>query len=382
MSREQLRRFLPYSSCMMYRRTSSYVVVTVLTMACRGPDVRPMDTGVAGSSVAVQGGDTAFTPGDTVVLASASGPSELSTANDSSRPLASLPRGATPKKSPAAPAAPAASATRTAVPVPVVAPDTQPSVIRVTAPVDSTAPTPPAKIREPEPRVVSDTLVPPAPLPFSPGERLEYQVKFGSISVGKAVLEVVGIDTVRGIPAMHIRLRVEGKMGFLGVKDRYESWVDTRTMSSLRYIQDIDQATYERERHYEIYPDRQTYHEKGKKERPSVAAPLDDASFLFFLRSIPLALGETYSFDRYFKPDRNPVRVAVLRKEKVRVPAGTFSTVVVRPIIKTTGLFSEGGKAEVWFTDDDSRLVVQLKTQMKIGSLNLFLRKVQRAPAP
>ena len=96
------------------------------------------------------------------------------------------------------------------------------------------------------------------------------------------------------------------------------------------------------------------------------------------MRSIPLALGQTYSFDRYFKPDRNPVRVVVLRSEKVKVPAGTFSTVVVRPIIKTTGLFSEGGKAEVWFSDDDARLLVQLKTQTRVGSLNLFLRKVQR----
>jgi|GEM_PF-560237 len=356
---------------MMYRRTSNCLVVTVLTMACSGPDVRPMDTSRVVSSAAAEGVDTTFTPGDTGVV---------TTANDAPRPVDSLPKPTAPKKSPSRPAG---SVTRsTPVPAPVVAPDTQPPVIRPAAPIDTPATPPAAKIAESERPVARDTVVSPPPVPFAPGERLEYQVKFGSISVGKAVLEVVGVDTVRGIPAMHIRLRVEGKMGFIGVKDRYESWVDTRTMSSLRYIQDIDQATYERERHYEIYPDRQTYHEKGKKERPSVAAPLDDASFLFFLRSIPLALGETYSFDRYFKPDRNPVRVVVLRREKVRVPAGTFSTVVVRPIIKTTGLFSEGGKAEVWFADDESRLLVQLKTQMKIGSLNLFLRKVQRAPVP
>lgn len=218
-------------------------------------------------------------------------------------------------------------------------------------------------------------------LPFAPGERLEYQVKFGAISVGSATLEVMQMDTIRGIPAMHVVMRVKGSLGFVGVDDRYESWFDPRTMASLRYVQDIDEASYERKRHYEIYPDRPSYHEKGKKELPSVAAPLDDASFLFFMRSIPLALGQTYSFDRYFKPDRNPVRITVLRREKVKVPAGTFSTLVVRPIIKAGGLFSEGGKAEVWFSDDDARLVVQLKTQMRIGSLNLYLRKVQLAPA-
>lgn len=216
-------------------------------------------------------------------------------------------------------------------------------------------------------------------LPFAPGEQLEYQVKFGSVSVGKAVMEVIGVDTVRGIPALHIRLRVEGKLAFVSVKDLYESWIDTRTMSSLRYTQDIDEANYERERHYEIYPERKTYHEQGKKELPSVAAPLDDASFLFFLRTIPLVVGQTLSFDRYFKPDRNPVKASVMRKERITVPAGKFETIVIRPVIKTSGLFSEGGRAEVWFADDESRILVQLKTQMKVGSLNLFLRKIKRA---
>ena len=43
------------------------------------------------------------------------------------------------------------------------------------------------------------------------------------------------------------------------------------------------------------------------------------ASFLYFLRTIPLDVGETYTFDRYFRPDRNPVTIKVLRTERIRV---------------------------------------------------------------
>ena len=32
----------------------------------------------------------------------------------------------------------------------------------------------------------------------------------------------------------------------------------------------------------------------------------------------------------------------MLRKERVRVPAGTFNAIVLQPIIKTSGIFSEG----------------------------------------
>jgi hypothetical protein len=55
--------------------------------------------------------------------------------------------------------------------------------------------------------------------------------------------------------------------------------------------------------------------------------------------------------------------------------------VVVRPIIKAKGVFSENGRAEVWLTDDDRRLMVQLKSHLKFGSLSLYLRSYQ-APRP
>ena len=43
-------------------------------------------------------------------------------------------------------------------------------------------------------------------------------------------------------------------------------------------------------------------------------------------------------------------------------------------MIKTSGIFAEGGQAELWLTDDAKRMMVQLKSRMSIGSLNLFLR--------
>jgi hypothetical protein len=101
---------------------------------------------------------------------------------------------------------------------------------------------------------------------------------------------------------------------------------------------------------------------------------LDDISFLYFVRTLPLEVGQTYTFPRYFREDGNPVVLKVLRKEKVSVPVGTFETIVVQPIIQTSGLFGDGGKAEVYFTDDDQRILVQMKSKVPVlKSLNLVL---------
>ena len=213
-----------------------------------------------------------------------------------------------------------------------------------------------------------------AAVPFGFGERAEYSVKYGPFGVGRASTEVFRLDTIRGRESWHILFQVRGGIPGFRVDDRMESWMDTQTLASLRFRQDMSEGSHERERIFEIFPDQGVYQEDQKEPQPTVTLPLDDGSFLFFIRTIPLEVGSEYSFDRYFRPDRNPVRIQVLRREKIRVPAGEFETVVIRPIIKARGVFSEGGRAEVWLTDDSLRLMVQLKTHMKLGSLSLFLR--------
>jgi hypothetical protein len=68
------------------------------------------------------------------------------------------------------------------------------------------------------------------------------------------------------------------------------------------------------------------------------------------------------------------VRIRVLRKERIKVPAGTFDAIVLQPIIKTSGIFSEGGQAEIWLSDDEKRIMLQMKSRLSFGSLNLYLR--------
>jgi hypothetical protein len=221
-------------------------------------------------------------------------------------------------------------------------------------------------------------LAPRKVVPFDTGEKLTFDVRFSGIKVGTGRMEVVGTQEVRGREAWHTRFTVKGGIPFYKVNDRMESWIDTRTFESLRFVQDLEEGTRDAERFYEIYPERATFSEQaGKgapKFAPSVDNPLDDAAFMYFVRTIPLEVGKTYDFNRYFRPDRNPVQIRVLRRETIKVPAGTFNTIVIQPIIKSKGLFSEKGHAEMWLTDDPRRLLVQMKTDLSIGSLNLYLR--------
>ena len=210
-----------------------------------------------------------------------------------------------------------------------------------------------------------------------PGERMSYDVKFGALTVGKGRIEVLGVEEVRGRPAWHTVFTMRGGVPLYRVDDRMESWIDAETFASLRSVKRTREGRFRRDRRVEFFPDERTFVEgdTGGTPKPSVAQPLDEGSFLFFLRTVALTVGERYEFDRYYKPDRNPVTIRVLRRERVETPAGTFETVVLQPVIKTRGIFSEKGRAEVWITDDERRLVVKVKADLSFGSLSMHLRE-------
>ena len=219
----------------------------------------------------------------------------------------------------------------------------------------------------------------PAVVPFGPGERANYQVRLAGVNVGRGSMEVLGIKTVDGRPTYHTRFRVAGGVPLARVDDNFESWIDVAGLFSRRFKQDQKEVRFERSRAFDFFPERRTFRRtdgSGETGTLPTDQPLDDVSFLYFARTLPLKVGETYTLNQYFKESGNPVVLQVLRRETIRVPAGTFPTIVVRPIIRTKGLFSQGGEAEVFFSDDARRIVVQMKSKVPVvGNLTLHLQE-------
>jgi hypothetical protein len=224
--------------------------------------------------------------------------------------------------------------------------------------------------------------------PFGIGELLEYDIKFSGkptlgreIHVGNGSMEVLPMDTVRGKETWHTMFRLSGGIPFYRVNDKYEAWADVHTLASLRFFQDIDEGSYEPKRHFEIFPERREFIEGEKPPQESVEHPVDDGFLLYFIRTVPLRVGLDTAINDYFKADRNPIRIKVVRREKVKVPAGEFNAIVIEPTIKTNGIFKEGGKASIWLSDDENHIMLQMKSRVSsLGSLNVYLKSFRPSP--
>jgi hypothetical protein len=215
-----------------------------------------------------------------------------------------------------------------------------------------------------------------AAVPYGPGELATYQVRLGALNVGQGAMQVMGLEMVDGRQTYRTRFTLAGGIPFARVDNRFESWIDVNGLFSRRFFQDQKEVRFTRRRTFEFFPERRAYRVVGSNETGTLPTnrPLDEVSFLYYVRTLPLRVGESYTFDQYYREDGNPVVLHVLRRETVRVPAGTFNTIVVRPVIKTRGLFGEGGDAEVYFTDDSRRILVQMRSRVPVvGSLTLHL---------
>jgi hypothetical protein len=223
------------------------------------------------------------------------------------------------------------------------------------------------------------------PVPFRVGEQLVYdlRLKLGMVGLGRVGtgrMIVAGVETVRGRPAYHLIFAVQGGTIGFRVDDRYESWVDTVTCASLRHTQRIREGGYHRNTSYEMFPERSTYAKNGGDEQRSVSLPLDDGSFIYYVRALALDAGERREVARYFKPAQNPVVLVASRRDSVNVPAGRFDAVVVQPTIPAVGLFAAGGRAEMWMSRDARQLMVRMVTHVSFGTLELTLRSIQEGP--
>lgn len=220
---------------------------------------------------------------------------------------------------------------------------------------------------------------------FSVPERLQYDLTWTGVKAGEAVLEVKDdgpniqfISKATSAKWVSVFYRVEDivvstlKKG--GNKDFHEKFIG----APYNYRLKIREGRHVRDKEltFDHTARKVTYINHIDKE--TVEAEVNNSTFdalssFYFARTVPLEVGKSVYIDVYDSKKLYKVEVQVLKKETIETELGTFKTILIKPIMKSEGIFYKKGDILIWVTDDEKRLPVLIKTKVLVGNIKATL---------
>jgi hypothetical protein len=207
-----------------------------------------------------------------------------------------------------------------------------------------------------------------ASLPFFIGEHLTFRLRAGTLgTVGEGTMRVEGPVDVRGRSTYVLGFDFHSRVGPVRVADRTRSWLDPLRMVAMRFEKHERHPLSEHDEAVDLFPaERRWQAEGGRSGRTPTDDPLDELSFLYFIRTLPLAPDAVYTFGRHFETDRNPVTVRVLKRERISVGAGEFPAVLVEMRVRDPRRYRGEGVIRIHLSDDRCRLPLRIESRMPV----------------
>ena len=226
--------------------------------------------------------------------------------------------------------------------------------------------------------------------PYSPGERLVYDVKVGGTVAAKGVLSVGNPRRWRGkstLPFLGELTSVDFWKNAYPVEDRIVSLVD-ETNSPVRTEMQIRERKVHRDFtiQYNRKKSRATGTKKvGSKKKKSFkkdvpAFSQDMLSWFYRMRTLDLKDGGNYAFTGFSGNFVYDIKCKVVGQESVRTKLGAKNAFKIRTTVTRRGGKKPFKKVVMfWIGTDAKRTPIKAVVDFKIGHVEAILSSVQRA---
>lgn len=170
------------------------------------------------------------------------------------------------------------------------------------------------------------------------------------------------------------------------VRDRFESFLNPTDFCS-RNISKIAEEGYRKvnttigfdyQRRKAILDQKNIKKKETKHTENDIPGCVSDViSAIYYVGSLPLQPGKTFTFPLNDGGKTVYVDVHVEAREQVKTPSGTYNAFRVRPEAPE-GVLKNKGKIWVWYSDDAARIPIQMRGHMFWGTLTLTLQRIEK----
>jgi hypothetical protein len=219
--------------------------------------------------------------------------------------------------------------------------------------------------------------------PFPDGRSFVYSAEWHMLAAGTGVIRMDAAGNERKVVATAESSGVVNVI--FPVHDRFESRFDPQTFCSRSIVKHSEEGSHKRETaiHFDYESKKSKLEERNLKtgevkhvENDLPACATDILTGFFYLQSLPLKPGATYDFP--INDGKNAVvHATVDKREQIKVPAGTFSAVMVTAEAVSGSLQSKG-KVWIWYSDDAAHTPIQMRAKLGWGVLLFRLQKIEK----
>ncbi len=211
-------------------------------------------------------------------------------------------------------------------------------------------------------------------------EMFSFDIYWLGVYVGKATMEAVNdAGTLKITSQVHSAPLIST---FYKVEDYAESRIVRGMPSHFRIKQHEGRYRSDKETIFDADAGRVIFmnYLKGTRTEHDIAEGVlwDVISGFYYLRTQFFEIGKTVYVDIFDSNKILKAEVDVIKKDKVNMAGkGDVGAVVVKPVLKSDGLFQHKGDILIWLTDDESRIPVRVETKVPIGTVVAELKEFE-----
>ncbi len=235
---------------------------------------------------------------------------------------------------------------------------------------------------------------------FTVGEKLTFIVRYGIIKAGEATMSIQDTLSVRNRKAYRMITTARSAKTFdlfFKVRDKIESWIDSKGIFSWRYHKQLREGSYK----FDLLVDYNQWLGKAKiesiryhNEEPlriknqesfDLAIPpyvLDVLAAFYYVRTQDFEVGMPLYMINHDNKKLYNLKVIVQKREIKKVKVGKFHAVKVQPVLRGEAIFKQKGQLWIWLTDDQYKIPIQMKSAVFVGSITTELVKIEGLPLP
>lgn len=216
-----------------------------------------------------------------------------------------------------------------------------------------------------------------------PGEEILLKIKFLGLTAGFVKLTTHSVKKINNRLAYHFvaKLKTARYYSYIySLDDSVETFVDKENFQPIKYtliqresgqsVDDLQLFDMDSQKTYNWYKRTKKGKIKQYKKVEFVPKYLQDSfSVLFFVRGLPLKIGDKYSFPIVTRGKIWLLDIKVDKFETINVNGDLVPTIKIMAETRFPGVLKKKGDIVFWYSKTKERKLLKFKAKVKIGSI-------------